>query len=710
MHSPAALEALKKYFGYDGFKEGQENVIGQIMSGRDVLGIMPTGAGKSICYQIPAVILPGVTVVISPLISLMKDQVDALNQTGISSTYINSSLEQKEVTARMFKARAGGYKLLYIAPERLESGEFTQFIQKIPVSMVAVDEAHCVSQWGHDFRPSYTAIAAIIQALPQRPVVSAFTATATDRVKRDIVALLKLKNPFQIVTGFDRPNLYFGVEKGIDKNKAIITYINDRRRESGIIYCMTRKETEGVYNRLVKVGIKAACYHAGLPEPVRTKSQEDFIYDRVSVIVATNAFGMGINKSNVRYVLHYNMPRSMESYYQEAGRAGRDGEPAECLLFYSPADIVMNKYLIAQTKAEGSRDEEYAKLRRMVNYCNTDGCLRKEILEYFGETAPSRCGGCSNCDSDLETTDITVESQKIMSCVKRMGERFGVVMVAQVLKGSRIAKIRELKFDGLSTYGIMAEYSLEAIKEIISYLISKDYLNQDEGEYSVIHLSARSLPVLQGKERVSIHRHIPKAQPARKDIQEYDRKLFDILRQQRNAIASAQGVPPYIIFSDLSLREMCIFYPTDEVSFRNIHGVGDVKNTHYGSVFIEAISQYVKEKNIHLDALDKPRAKPKPKEDTRMTTYGLYKQGMSIEAIAGLRSLNPMTVENHLVECMLKGLAVEGIVQEEYAGQVEEAIAKVGIQKLKSIKELLPSQVRYSTVKYYVGAYKQRLE
>ncbi|MDD2402780.1 MAG: DNA helicase RecQ, partial [Clostridia bacterium] len=486
MSEQQIYSVLKQYFGYDKFKKGQEELIEHILKGQDVLGIMPTGAGKSICYQIPALMSDGVTIVISPLISLMKDQVDALGEMGIKAAFINSSLSTREFRKVLSNARLGIYKLIYVAPERMETESFLQLIKTIKVSLIAVDEAHCVSQWGHDFRPSYVRIADMVDLLPQRPMVAAFTATATPQVKEDIIRLLKLSTPFVLITSFDRENLYFGVTKPENKPKFLVDYLQMSINEDkpGLIYCSTRKTVEMVSEKLDKKGFSVTKYHAGLPEKERTENQDDFLYDRKQIMVATNAFGMGIDKSNIRFVIHYNMPKNMESYYQEAGRAGRDGVASECILLFSTADIVINKFLIEKSSDSYDKTGDYQKLNKMVDYCNTDNCLRKYILNYFGEmNFPSVCNNCSSCNNEIERTDITVEAQKILSCIKRMDERFGGGVVADVLKGANTGKIRANGFDKLSTYGIMRDYSKDTIKELISYLVAENYVELTSGKY-----------------------------------------------------------------------------------------------------------------------------------------------------------------------------------------------------------------------------------
>lgn len=586
-----ALQLLQKHYGYTSFKPGQAKIIKSILSGRDTLGIMPTGGGKSICYQIPALLFDGVTLVISPLISLMKDQVDALHSVGIPAAFINSSLSTEEVAKRIDQAARGAYKLLYVAPERLESRRFLSLIQSLPVSLVAVDEAHCISAWGHDFRPSYLAIAPLIQELSHQPVVTAFTATATEEVTTDIVKLLEMEQENVYITGFDRENLSFSVIRGENKRDFVTQYVQTNANQSGIIYAATRKEVDNVYQFLLKQGVSVAKYHAGLTEAERVDSQEKFLYDDVQVMVATNAFGMGIDKSNVRYVIHYNMPKNMEAYYQEAGRAGRDGEPGECTLLFSAQDVQVQKFLLEQTDMSAERKvHEYKKLQTMVDYCHTTRCLRHTILSYFGDEARESCDNCGNCNDDSEKVDITEEAQKIFSCIRRMKERFGITLTAKVLKGSKSQKVQQLGFQKLSTYGLLATYTEKDITGMIHLLVAEEYLALTEGQYPVVKLQPRAIAVLKGKERVW--------QKVRQKQQKIvvDNELFEQLRALRRDIADREGVPPYIIFHDSTLREMSHYCPTDETAMLRIKGVGERTFAKYGERFLRLMQAYERER------------------------------------------------------------------------------------------------------------------
>ncbi|MGE5552091.1 MAG: DNA helicase RecQ [Bacteroidota bacterium] len=586
-----AEQILKKYYGFPSFREGQARILTGILGGRDTFAIMPTGAGKSICFQIPALLFPGVTIVISPLISLMKDQIDALNSLGIPAACINSSLTPREVRERMGKAKAGVYKLLYVAPERLEVDSFAELAQSLTIPFLAIDEAHCVSQWGHDFRPSYLRIGPFIDRLNPRPVVAAFTATATPEVKEDIVKLLSLKDPGMVVTGFNRANLSFSVIRGENKRDFVVRYIADNPGHSGIVYAATRKEVDQVYALLSRSGVPVGKYHAGLSDAERKRNQEAFIYDDIKVMVATNAFGMGIDKSNVRFVIHYNLPKNMEAYYQEAGRAGRDGEPSECILLFAPQDIFIQKYLIEQTVFSPARkSNEYKKLQTMIDYAHCSRCLRQFILAYFGEEgAPRQCGNCGNCNDETELTDITVDAQKILSCIVRMRERFGVATVAAVLKGSATQKVRRMRFDALPTYGALRDMPLSQIKDLINRLIAEDYLYLTEGKYPVVKLRPTALGVLRNE--TSVRQRVVNRQA--KLVQ--DNALFDTLRRLRRDIAAREGVPPYIIFADSTLREMAGHLPTTTKALLGIKGVGQAKLEKYGAMFLKAIQEHLAE-------------------------------------------------------------------------------------------------------------------
>ncbi|WP_285108484.1 DNA helicase RecQ [Paenibacillus sp. UMB4589-SE434] len=589
-----ARDTLKRIYGYEDFREGQTLIIEHLLNRQDTVGIMPTGGGKSICYQIPALLQHGLTLVISPLISLMKDQVDALHTLGVEAAFINSTQEAAEVNRILRQAEQGKLKLLYVAPERLESDWFRERAASLRISFIAVDESHCVSQWGHDFRPSYRAIAPFVRALAahefgERPLVAAFTATATPEVTEDIIRLLELRQPELVITGFKRDNLAFTVLRGENRKEFTLNYVKQRASQSGVIYASTRKEVEDLHEMLEKAGVPAGRYHAGLSDDERAKMQEAFLYDDIRVIVATNAFGMGIDKSNVRYVLHYNMPKHMEAYVQEAGRAGRDGEPSECVLLFHPQDIQTQKFFIEQSESLPERKaHEYKKLQSMIDYCYTLGCLQTYMLKYFGEENEIPCGVCGNCKDEREEVDITVEAQKIFSCIYRMRERFGVSMVASVLKGSRNKKVLDYRFDTLSTHGEMRHLTDKAIADLIYVLIADGYLQLSEGQYPVVRLLQPAADVLKGQLKV-MQRVASSLKP--KASAAVDETLFEQLRLLRRDIANKANVPPYIVFNDSTLREMAETRPTTELAFLKVKGVGEAKIKKFGMPFLELFRQ-----------------------------------------------------------------------------------------------------------------------
>ncbi len=583
-----ARQILQKFYGYEDFRPGQKKVVESLLNRNDTVAIMPTGAGKSICFQIPALLFEGVTLVISPLISLMKDQVDSLRQLGIAAVYINSSVSKAQLYKDLQDISAGFYKIIYIAPERLTPEYLPDSFKNLNISMVAVDEAHCLSQWGHDFRPSYRNILNFTNSLRIKPIISAFTATATPEVKTDIINLLGLKQPNVFVTGFDRPNLYFSVLRGEVKDKFVIDYVKKHQDEAGIIYVGTRKDVDALQVLLEIKGIKAGRYHAGMTDEERNQMQEDFLYDNLSVMVATNAFGMGIDKPNVRYVIHYNMPKNMEAYYQEAGRAGRDGLSGNCILLYSPQDTQLQKFLISKsTESEIRQQLEYKRLQSMVDYCHTPQCLRAFILHYFGEfDVEEHCDNCSNCKLEGELIDITIDAQKVLSCVYRMHERFGVKMIAEVLKGSKSAKVKQFNFERLSTYGLMKERKLKDISDLILRLSAMQYLDITESQYPVVTLNELSWQVLRGQKKVWQKMVIVKKAKAKGE-------LFEALRSLRKELATKEKLPPYMIFSDATLTQMATDKPTDLELMKNIRGVGEFKLQKYGEEFLTVIKSYI---------------------------------------------------------------------------------------------------------------------
>ncbi|EMW5430778.1 DNA helicase RecQ [Enterococcus faecium] len=588
-------DLLKQYFGYDEFRPGQKEIIQKVIDQENVLGIMPTGSGKSICYQLPALLLDGLTVVVSPLISLMKDQVDAANQLGIPATFINSSLDGYETARRFQEIDRQQYRLLYIAPERFIMPDFIQAMKRWNVRMIAIDEAHCISQWGHDFRPSYLQMANQLDQLPNRPVIVALTATATVQVAADIKRLLKIPENNHIQTGFERENLRFQVIKDQKKEQYLIEYLKINKNQSGIIYAATRKEVDRLYHLLKKFDYSVGRYHGGLNENERTEMQEAFLYDRLQLIVATNAFGMGINKSNVRFVIHYQIPGSLEAYYQEAGRAGRDGLSSKAILLFSPQDIQVQKFFIQQSqREEGQKQKEYEKLKAMTEYVYIESCLQQYILNYFGETS-SPCNRCGNCLDDREIVEVTTEAQMILSCLKRMGENYGKQMLMKVLAGSKEQKLQALGFGHLSTYGLMKNQSQKETMQLIEYLISNGYLLTINGEYPVLKVTERGIQVLKGQE--SVYRKEPKKVQQLSD-EETD-TLFEVLRELRTDLASEAGVPPYVVFSDSTLKEMSRIRPSSRLEMLQIKGVGQSKLDKYGEAFLSRI------KNADSNVLDK---------------------------------------------------------------------------------------------------------
>ena len=602
---------LKQYFGYDTFREGQEQLIDAILSGQDALGVMPTGAGKSLCYQIPALVIGGITLVVSPLISLMKDQVTSLNQAGIHAAYLNSSLTSNQYFKALGLAKQGRYPIIYVAPERLLTESFLDFALEADIRMVAVDEAHCVSQWGQDFRPSYLKITEFIERLPKRPVVSAFTATATAQVRDDIIEILKLQNAKIMTTGFDRSNLFFAVQTPKDKYRAALEFIRAHEKESGIIYCLTRKVVEEVCEKLMKDGFSVTRYHAGLSDEERRKNQDDFIFDRCRIMVATNAFGMGIDKSDVRYVIHYNMPKNMESYYQEAGRAGRDGEAAQCILLYSGQDVVTNQLFIENNRDNLELDEETRllvqerdreRLRRMTFYCFTNECLRAYILRYFGEYGANYCGNCSNCLTEFEETDITEEAEAMIRCVKACSQRYGITVILDTLRGANTAKIRQYRMEENPCYGICGKVPIYRLRQIFNYLLMQGYLRLTDEEYTLVKLTEKSEELL--SEGISVTMKMAK-EPSKKQSEkkqkkprtsaqimgETDESVFEHLRSLRTEIAREERIPPYMVFSDKTLVHMCILNPRTKEEMLRVNGVGENKYKKYGERFIKALSE-----------------------------------------------------------------------------------------------------------------------
>ena len=603
-------EALKAVFGYDSFRQGQESVINAVLDGRDILAVMPTGAGKSLCYQVPAMLLSGITLVISPLISLMQDQVKALNEAGVDAAFINSSLSEKEMHDTFKNASKGQYKIIYVAPERLMSEGFVRLAKGVEISMITVDEAHCISQWGQDFRPSYMDIAEFVNVLDKRPIISAFTATATQNVREDIICSLGLTNPYFLVTGFDRENLFFQVDKPKSKDRFILDYLDRHKGESGIIYCATRKNVDSLYTLLKKRNISVAKYHAGISIEERKQMQDDFVFDYTSIVIATNAFGMGIDKSNVRFVIHYNMPSSMENYYQEAGRAGRDGLNSECILLFSPQDIIINRFLLEHkdfsdidpTDAMTIRERDIKRLQIMEGYCYTTECLRNYILKYFGENPKKLCDDCGNCLRQFETLDMTDEAKKIINCIYESRGRYGKNIIMDTVLGAKTARLEEIGASKYKSYGVLESSNKTLLRRLIEELLLEGYIQT--GEYQVLKLGdisklklkdTKVLVKITDEDKVTNRKLKPK-----KNIKGMDSltssgfKLFDKLKELRLEIAREEKMPPYIVFNDKTLIDMCAKMPTTKSDMLNVSGVGENKYGKYGERFIAVIKEYVK--------------------------------------------------------------------------------------------------------------------
>ncbi|MEW9138907.1 DNA helicase RecQ [Bacillus wiedmannii] len=697
-----AQELLASYFGYSSFRRGQDETIKNVLDGKDTVCIMPTGGGKSICYQIPALVFEGTTLVISPLISLMKDQVDTLVQNGISATYINSSISIAEANQRIQLAKQGHYKLLYVAPERLDSMEFVDQLIDMKIPMIAIDEAHCISQWGHDFRPSYLHIHRILDYLPEKPLVLALTATATPQVREDICNMLGINQENTIMTTFERENLSFSVIKGQDRNAYLADYIRQNQKESGIIYAATRKVVDQLYEDLMKAGVSVSKYHAGMSDTDRNEQQELFLRDEVSVMVATSAFGMGIDKSNIRYVIHYQLPKNMESYYQEAGRAGRDGLDSACILLYSSQDVQVQRFLIDQSTGESRFSNELEKLQNMTDYCHTEQCLQSFILQYFGEEPKEDCGRCGNCTDDRESIDVTRESQMVLSCMIRTNQRFGKQMIAQVLTGSKNKKVIEFNFHTLPTYGLLSNRSVKEVSEFIEFLISDELIAVEHGTYPTLKVTEKGKEVLLGKENVLRKERVE----TRQIVQ--DHPLFEVLREVRKEIAQGEGVPPFVIFSDQTLKDMCAKMPHSDSELLTVKGIGEHKLVKYGSHFLQAVQHFIKDnpnyaETVKTEVVTERKKSGKASANSHLETYEMYKQGIDLDEIAKERGLSRQTIENHLIRSFEDGMEIDwnSFVPAEYESLIETAVqnAEGG---LKSIKEQLPNEVSYFMIRAYL--------
>lgn len=693
-----AESLLQQYFGYPSFREGQGQAIEHVLAGNNTMCIMPTGGGKSICYQIPALVLEGTTIVISPLISLMKDQVDTLAQMGISATYINSSLTGREASERMQRAIAGEYKLLYVAPERLESWDFVEQLRYLTVPLVAIDEAHCISQWGHDFRPSYLNIRSFIDKLVRRPIVLALTATATSQVRDDICSLLDISSNHTIITSFERKNLSFSVIKGEDNNQFLKEYVKKNNREVGIIYAATRKNVDQLHSQLKKAGVSVAKYHAGLSNEERAMYQEEFLHDKVNVVVATSAFGMGIDKSNVRYVIHYQVPKNMESYYQEAGRAGRDGLDSECILLYGSQDVQVQRYLIDQSADQTRMASELEKLQLMVDYCHTEGCLQAFVLNYFGEVTNKNCNRCGNCTDTREKVDVTVDAQKVLSCVMRMGQRFGKTMISQVLTGSRNKKVLDFGFNYLPTFGLLSKQTIKDVNTFIEFLISGEYLAVEQGTFPTIIMTQKGKNVLLGQEKIERKQQIQTKQIVKEN------PLFEALRELRRQMAAEEHVPPFVIFSDQTLQDVCVKLPQTMDSLLMVKGIGEQKKEKYGERLLEVVHQFSKE-DIAVETVIVEREPKKDKTPSYLITLEMYQEGKEIAEIAKVREMTPMTVENHLLRCGKESLGVhlQEFIPSEYEAALQEVASTHKQDGLKAMKEQLPKEVSYFMIKAFLA-------
>ena len=704
-------QILNRYYGYKKFRKDQEKIINEIISGNDVLAIMPTGGGKSICYQVPAIAMEGLSIVISPLISLMKDQVDSLDSLGIKSAYINSSLSNIEIQEVYFRVRTGDIKILYVAPERLDGIDFVNLIKEINISQIAIDEAHCISQWGHDFRSSYKRISGFIDALPKRPVITAFTATATKEVREDILTSLNLRKPKIFISGFDRENLKLTIEKGVSKNLYILDYIQANKGESGIIYCATRKDVDKLCETLNKNNIKALSYHAGLSDTERKQNQEDFIYDRADVMIATNAFGMGIDKPNIRYVIHYNMPKNIDSYYQEIGRAGRDGEKSECILLFSPGDVQTQKYII-ETGTQNSlrKRNELEKLQNIIDLVYSNNCYKKYILNYFGEEREENCNNCSNCLFEGELIDKTIDAQKVISCVYRMKRPFGIGVIVEVLRGSKNKKLIEQGLDKLTTYGIVKNYTKDELKDFINTLISHGYINY-RGEFPVVTLNENSIKIIKGQEKVLFK----EARKARK--LKTDNDLFSILRGLRAYLANEERVPPYLVFGDSTLKELSTRMPQTKEEFLDISGVGEKKALKYGEIFIEKIKEYIYEKNLDVEFIfesnkktvqaKEKRVVKSTKEKSYRISINMLREGKNLKEVAIERGNTIGTIIGHIETFISEeeldfNVDFTGLFTEEEEKEVLNACERVGYLKLNPIKSQVSNGISYDKIRLIV--------
>ncbi|WP_044640965.1 DNA helicase RecQ [Risungbinella massiliensis] len=720
-----AEEILQRVYGYPRFRRGQKEVIQRILHHQDVLGIMPTGGGKSICYQIPALLWDGITIVISPLISLMKDQVDACTQLGIPASYLNSTLSWQEQEERLADLRARKTKLLYIAPERLESESFLSLLQSVPVSLLTVDEAHCISQWGHDFRPSYLKISKLLNSLTTRPTVVALTATATEQVRQDILDHLQIPAEHLEFTSFRRTNLSFSVLHGVDRKEYLLRFLREHPKQSGIIYCATRKEVESVSSYLNDHHFSVGKYHAGLSDMERSSVQEKFSYDQIQVMVATNAFGMGIDKSNVRYVIHYQMPRNIENYYQEAGRAGRDGEESECILLYQPQDVFTQSFLIENSELSEERKKwELQKLQAMKNYAHTQVCLQQQILRYFGEKTEDTCGKCENClrSTHSQKEEITSTAQMIFSCIRRMREKYGLSLVSKVLVGSRSKRVLEFQFDKLTTYGILQDWKEKEVLRLCQQLVGDGYIEvvPNSSGFPISKLTPKAWLVLKGE--LDVYRYVPKDEERLVEEMSTPREqLFETLRKLRLIISMREKVPPFVIFPDSTLKEMTRYVPTDEASMRQIKGMGEKRFERFGEEFLREIKRFLEKqplekvtnnstsKNVSSkEDLSKPKSPP-----SHLVTYEMYQAGQTLDQITHERNLSLSTVQEHLIRADQEGYSIDWkpFISTDHKELIEQVTKQADTTKLRAIKEALPEEISYFEIKaYFAMLAQQKLE
>ncbi|UVI31902.1 DNA helicase RecQ [Paenibacillus spongiae] len=735
-----AQRLLKQVYGYDSFRKGQGEIIEGLIQGKDTLAILPTGGGKSVCYQLPAMLLPGTAIVVSPLISLMKDQVDALSRLGVSAAYLNSSLDAATYREVVRQSAQGAYKLLYVAPERLDGTMFESLSSQMQISLIAIDEAHCVSQWGHDFRPSYRQLAGWIGRLENRPPVAAFTATATPEVSRDIAAMLGLREPNVFITGFARTNLSLSVVTGIDKRKFLRDYVKQRHDQSGIIYTATRKEAEEVCSDLQRQGVSVSKYHGGLSDDERADAQEKFRFDDVRVMVATNAFGMGIDKPNVRYVVHWQMPGDVESYYQEAGRAGRDGEESECVLLFEPQDVQVQRFLIERGTADSERRAiQLNKLYTMMHYSRTDRCFLQFIVSYFGEADVPPCGKCGNCLDQSEKVDMTEDARKALSCVGRLKGRFGISLAAKVLKGSREKRILELGLDRLSTYALFRDWAEKEITDWLYWLVAEGYMRISDGEYPTVSLTTEALPVLEGSVQV-MRRRSTSVKRKTTDQAAANSPLFEALREWRRATAAREQVPPFMLFFDATLRDISDRQPLNTEQLLTVKGVGAAKVAKYGSDVIDIVRRF------RAPAGEPPRGTDEDSAGDRMVneaaasstqaagsaaasvlgaerdaflaetselashlqTLALLQAGHTLTQIAEHRDMSRVTIENHLIRCADEGEEVDWdeFIPEASEALIVKAVTRIGAERLKPIKEELPDDIDYFAIKAVIAKHR----